>query len=151
MPITINAHRDVAQVDPLHESTLGQTPEVQVVPKPPTQQIFGVQPVLEHRRRRPLRRHSGVLPQVPPDVVGEVLLAAVQLERAGDVEGLVVEQRDPAWPVVAVWPTERADEDPARTAVHGVRPRVPGLRGEFVSADFRNHRRCAGSGLVSST
>ena len=92
----------VAEVDPLHQLALGEAPEVEVVAEALAEQILGVEPVLDHRRRRPLGGDRDVLVQVPPDVVGEVLVAAVCLPGARDLEGVVVDQRDAAGAVVAV-------------------------------------------------
>src|SRR5216110_2554897 len=59
----------------------------------PPEQVLGVQPVLEHRRRCPFRSHRDVLVQVPPDVVAEVLVAAIALPWPGHLERVVVDQR----------------------------------------------------------
>ena len=45
-----------------------------------------------------------VVVQVPPHVVGEVLLAPVRLPGAGDLEGVVVDQRHPARAVAPLAP-----------------------------------------------
>ena len=130
----------VAEVDALGQLALGHAPEVQVVAELSAQQILGIQPVLDHRRRGPLRRDHGVVAQMPPHVVGEVLRSAVLLPRTDHLERVVVEQRDAAGTVVAVRSAQRGHEDAARPAVHGVRPRVSGLGGEFVGLDrVRQH------------
>ena len=92
----------VTEVDALGQLPLGHAPEVHVVPELAAEQILGVEPVLDHRRRRPLRRQHRVVLQVPPHVVGEELRSAVQLPRSDDLERVVVDQRDAAGTVVAV-------------------------------------------------
>jgi hypothetical protein len=112
----------VAQVHPLGEATLGHRPEVEVVAEPAAEQVFGVQAGLEHRGRAPLGGDHGVVVEVPPAVVGEVLLAPVQLPGADDLEAVVVEQGHPAGAVVAVGPAQRVEVDAAGAAVDGVGP-----------------------------
>ena len=65
----------VAQVDPLEQLAFGKAPEVEVMAEPASKEVFGVEAVLDHRRRLPLRRDGDVLVEVPPHVVGEVLFA----------------------------------------------------------------------------
>ena len=81
-------------------------PEVEVVAELAAQQILGVEAVLEHRRGGPFGGDDGVVVQVPPAVVAEALLPAVGFPGADDVEGVMVEQGDPAGAVVAVGPAE---------------------------------------------
>ena len=59
------------------------------------QQLLGDDPLLDHRGRAPLAGHQHVVVDEPPEVVGEVLVAAVDLPLALDLEG-VVAQRDAA-------------------------------------------------------
>src|SRR2546426_4703495 len=92
----------VAQVDPLHQLALGKAPEIEVVTEPSSQKVVGIQPVLDHRRSPPLRRDRDVVVQMPPYVVPEVLLAAIRLPRAGHLEGVVVDERNPSRAVRAV-------------------------------------------------
>jgi hypothetical protein len=111
----------VAQVDPLGQPPFGEAPEVEVVAEPPSEQILGVEPVLDHRRRRPLGRDGDVVVQVPPDVVAEVLVSAVRFPTTGDLEGFVVDQRDAAGAIGAVCTAEIRHEDAAGAAVHRMR------------------------------
>jgi hypothetical protein len=109
------------EVDPLDQPALGQLPEVEVVAESLPQQVLGVEAVLDHRRRRPLGGHRHVVVQVPPDVVGEVLLAAVALPGAGDLERVVVDQRHAARAAAAVGGAQVRHEDASRAAVDRVR------------------------------
>src|SRR6266498_2993731 len=84
---------------------------------------------------------------VPPDVVPEELVAAVQLPGADDVEGVVVQQRDPAGAVVASCPAERGHEDAAWPAMDGVGPGIAGLAGQLLGLDGADHLRVARVGL----
>jgi hypothetical protein len=92
----------VPQVDSLEQLAFGEAPEVEVMAELPSKEVFGVEALLDHRWRRPLRRDGDVVVEVPPHVVGEVLLAPVGLPRAGDLEGVVIEKRNPSRAVGAV-------------------------------------------------
>ena len=122
-------------------------PEVEVVAELAAEQVLGVEAVLEHRRRGPFGGDHGVVVQVPPAVVGEELVAAVVLPGADDVEGVVVEQGDPARAVVAVGAAEVEQEDAAGAAVDGVGPGVAGLGGQLLGGDLVDHLGVAGVGL----
>src|SRR5215216_5668477 len=136
----------VAQVDALGEAALAHAPEVQVVTKAAPQQVLGVEAVLEHGRCAPFGGDDSVVVEVPPDVVGEELLAAVALPGPDDVEAVVVEQGDPAGAVVAVGPAEGGKEDGAGPAVDGVGPGVAGLGGQLLGWDLPDHRGGQGIG-----
>src|SRR5437764_12649739 len=95
------------------------------------QQILGVQPCLDHRGSGPLRGDRNVVVEVPPDVVSEVLLAAVCLPRARYLEGVVIDQRHTARALAVGTPQVR-HEDAAWSSMHGVRPGVAGLGGALL-------------------
>jgi hypothetical protein len=137
----------VAQVDALGELALGHAPEVQVVAELAAQQVLGVQAVLNHGRRGPLRGDDRVMVEVPPAVVAEELVAAIQLPRADDVERVVVQQRHAARAVVAVGVAQREHEDAAGPAVDGVGTGVAGLAGQLLGLDRADHPRVARVGL----
>ena len=136
-----------AEVDGLQMPALGEVPEVQRVAVLLAQQQLGHDAVLDHRRGAPLAGDRDVLVEVPPGVVGQVLRAAVGLPGAQHVERGVVEQRDPARPVVAVRAAEARQEDPVRAAVQGVRARVAGVRGQLLGVDRLEQLRRARVGL----
>ncbi|MCY1287892.1 hypothetical protein D3C81_1003890 [compost metagenome] len=101
------------------------------------EQVFCHQAVLELRRQCPFARHHVVARQVPPEVVVLLLLAAVDFPAPEHLEGLAVHDEDAGQPVGAVLAgaAERADIDPFRAAMHGVRPRVAGLADDLVRLD----------------
>src|SRR6516164_7519166 len=74
--------------------------------KLPSEQILGINSVLDHRWRPPLRCDHGVIVQVPPHVVGQELRSAVDLPRSDELERVVVDQRDAARTVIAVGATK---------------------------------------------
>ena len=61
--------------------------------------------------------------QVPPEVVVQILIAAIDFPFPEHVEGEMVEQENPTRSV-ARGRAERAHEDAIRAAMHGVRPRI---------------------------
>ena len=79
--------------------------------------------------------------QVPPYIVAEELIAAIQLPGADDIEGVVVQKSNATGPVFSVGAAQGGHEDAARPAVDGVRPRVAGLGGELAGLDGAHHLR----------
>ena len=86
----------VAEIDALDQPALGEAPEVEVMAEALSQQVLGIQSVLDHRRGGPLRGDGHVVIQMPPEIVCQVLVAPVGLPGAGDLEGVVVDQRHAA-------------------------------------------------------
>jgi hypothetical protein len=125
----------VAQVDPLRQPSFGEAPEVEVVAKPLAEKVLRVEAVLDHRRRRPLRGDPNIGIEVPPDVIAEVLLAALFLPGADHFERVVVDQGDSARSVASVRAAEVGHEDCAWSAMEGMWSRVAGLVGELFCLD----------------
>ena len=130
------------EVDLLHVLARLEVPDVQPVAVLVAEQQLADQAVLDHLRRAPLARDDGVVVEVPPEVVRELLRAAVVLPGALDREVVVVEQEDAAGPV-AVGVAERRDVDPVRAAVDGVRAAVAGLAGDLLGLDDLHELRRA--------
>ena len=137
----------VTKVDALGQLPLGHAPEVHMVSELASEQVLGIQPILDHRRCRPLRCDHGVVLQMPPDVVRQELRSPVQLPRFDDLERVVVDQRDAAGTFGAVDATQRRHEDAAGSAVHRVRARVSGLGCKLTGLDRVRHHRLARVGL----
>src|SRR3989442_12568540 len=98
------------------------------------QQDVRVDAILDHLRRPPLAGDHRVVAEMPPEVVGEVLRAAVQLPAAADLEGVVVDDEDAARAVPGGG-AESADVNPIRTAVAGMRAAVAGAVRNFLRLD----------------
>src|SRR5690606_15875746 len=124
----------VAQVDLLDVAAPAQVPEVQPVPVLAAEQQVGVDAVLDHVRGAPLGGDRDVAGEVPPEVVGQVLRAAVDLPAAQHLEGVVVQDGDAAGPA-AVRAAQRGDVQPVGAAVHGVRAGVAGPLGQLLGLD----------------
>ena len=99
--------------------------------------LLGDQPVLDHVGRAPLAGDHGIVAEMPPEVVGEVLRPAVDLPAAEHLEGLVIHQEHAAR-ALALGVAERADIDALGPAVHGMRPGVAGAVGELGGLDRPN-------------
>ena len=112
-----------------------------------SEQVLGIEPILDHRRHRPLRGDHGVVLQVPPHVVGQELRSPVGLPRSDHLERVVIDQRDPAGTFGAVGATQRRHEDAVGSAVHRMRARVSRLGRELTGLDRAGHHRMARVGL----
>ena len=123
-----------AEVDLLQVLAFGEVPEVQLAAVLAAEQHLGHEPVLERVGRAPFAGHHGVVAEVPPGVVAELLRAAIDLPAAERLEALVVHHEDAARRL-AVLVAQRRDIDAAGPAVHGVRARVAGLVGDLVRLD----------------
>ena len=137
----------VAQVDALGELAVAHAPEVEVVAEAAAEQVLGVEALFDHRGGGPFGGDDGVVVQVPPAVVAEPLVAPVGLPWADDVEGVVIQQGDPAGAVVAVGPAQAEHEDAAGPAVDGVGAGVAGLGRQLVGLDGPDDLGAAGVGL----
>jgi hypothetical protein len=122
----------VAEVDGLCEPTALHIPEVQPMTVLAAEQQLRHNAVFDHRRGRPLRGDEDVVVDVPPDVVGKILVVALFLELADHIERGVVEQRHTARSVGSVGSAQAGQVQVAGAAVHGVRARVTRALGKLV-------------------
>src|SRR5438046_7392365 len=95
------------------------------------QQDVRVHAVLDHFRRAPLAGDHRVVAEVPPEIVCQILRAAVQLPATADLEGVVVDDEDAARAVTGRGP-EGADVNPIGPAVAGMWPAVAGAVHDFL-------------------
>src|SRR4051812_48589546 len=124
----------LAQIEGLHMAPLLQVPEVQLVAVLTVEEQLGLHPALDHLWRAPLAADQRVVAEMPPEVVVQVLRAAVDLPPAEDVEGVVIEHEDAAG-TAAVGGPESADVDAIRSAVDRVPIGVAGLRRDLFGLD----------------
>src|SRR5919202_98743 len=96
-----------------------QVPDVQLVTIAALQEYLGVEPALDHIRRAPLAGDHGVVAQVPPEVIGEVLRSPLYLPGPQRIEALVIHDEDASRPL-PIGGTERAHVDALRPTVDGV-------------------------------
>ena len=126
-----------------------EIPEVHPVAVPVGEQVFGNDAVLELRRQPPFARHHVVARQVPPEIVVELLRAAIDLPAPENLEGLAVHDEDAGRAFGAVRPAaaERADVDALGAAMHGVRPGVARLSKHLLRLDHLVDLGLVGCGL----
>ncbi len=136
-----------AEVDALDVASLGQVPEVQGVAVLVVQQLFRNDPVLDHGGSAPLAGDQGVLVEVPPGVVGQVLRPPIGFPGAHHVERVVVEHGDSPRAIVATGGSEARQVNPVRPAVQGMRPGVAGFRREFFGRHGSHQFRLPGVGM----
>src|ERR1700732_3233519 len=112
----------------------GEVPEVQPAAVLAPEQDLGNEAVLDRIGRAPFARHHGVVAEVPPAVIGELLRAALDLPAAERIERLVVHDENAARRL-AVLVAERRDVDAAGPAMDGGWAGVAGLLGGFRRLD----------------
>ena len=78
----------------LKVASIVEIPDVQRVAVPAGEEQLRVHAVLHHVRRAPLAGDHDVATEVPPEVVGEILGAALALPSAFDLEGLRIDHED---------------------------------------------------------
>ena len=138
----------LAQVERLDVLAAAQVPEVEAMAVLAVEQQLGLHAGLDHLRGAPLAADHRVVAEVPPEVVVQVLVAAVDLPAAEHVEGVVVEHEDAAG-TLAVGGAEGADVDAVGSAVDGVPLGVAGLAATSSGSIVLTICGWVGSGLVS--
>jgi hypothetical protein len=106
--------------------TLGQVPYVKLVAILAVKQYVRNDAILYHVGCAPLATDHGVVTQVPPEIVGKVLVSPVFLPLALDLKILVVHQEYTTRPV-SVRGAQSIDIDGVGATMDGVRPAVFGL------------------------
>src|SRR5215207_4283678 len=124
----------LAQIEGLHVAPPLQVPEVEAVAVLAIEQQLRLHPGLDHARRTPLTADEGVVAEVPPEVVVQLLLAAVDLPAAKDIEGVVIEHED-ATRSSTIRRTQGTDIDAVGSAVDGVPLGVPRLGRRLLRLD----------------
>ena len=126
-----------AQVDGLDVLALAQVPEVDRVAVFVAEQILGDEAALELRRQAPFGTDHVVLRQVPPEIIVLVLLAAIHLVLADDLERLAIHDEDARRAVGAILAaTAKArDIDALGAAMNGVGARIAGLGEQLFGFD----------------
>src|SRR5215204_1659285 len=136
----------LAQIEGLHVAPPLQVPEVEAVAVLAIEEQLGLHPGLDHARRTPLTADEGVVAEVPPEVVVQLLLAAVDLPATEHVEGVVIEHEDPTRSA-AIRRTEGTDIDAVWSAVDGVPVGIAGLRRHLLRFDRLDDLRSQRVGL----
>src|SRR5215207_10295498 len=98
---------------------MAQVPDVHLVAVAAPHEDLRVYPILDHVRQAPLAADHGVVGQVPPEIVGKLLRAAIYLPAPQGLKGLVIHDEDTPRPV-PVGGAQGADVDAVGAAVEGV-------------------------------
>src|SRR5262249_16013107 len=85
-----------AEIDLSQVPALGEIPEMQAPAVFTAEQNFRNEAVLEGVRRAPLAGNHGVVAEMPPRVITELLRSAVDLPTAKGLETLVIHDEDAA-------------------------------------------------------
>src|SRR3712207_1356124 len=96
-----------------------QVPDVQLVTVAALHECIGVEPPFDHVRRAPLAGDHGVVAQVPPEVVGEVLWTALDFPASQGLKALVIHDED-ATRAIPIGGTKRTHVNALGTAVNSV-------------------------------
>src|SRR5215211_6808625 len=96
-----------------------QVPDMKLVSIAALQEYLGVEPAFYHVRRAPLAGDHGVIAQMPPEVVGEVLRPPLDLPAPQGIKAFVVHDEDAAR-AISIGCTERTHIDALRAAMGGV-------------------------------
>ncbi len=104
----------------LHVASPAQVPHVQLVSVLPCEQELSVDAILHHARCAPGAGDHGVQPEVPPDVICQLLRSAVDFPPTSNVKRFRI-QNERAAGTIAIGRTQRTQEDAVRSAVHRVR------------------------------
>src|SRR6516162_3753408 len=118
-----------AEIDGLHVTALPQVPEVEPMTIFVRQKIFGNDPVLELWRQSPFARHHVIARQVPPEIIVELLRAAIDLPTPEHLECLAVHDENAGRALRAVLSStaQGAHVNALRAAMDRMRSRVTGL------------------------
>src|SRR5262249_32820080 len=126
----------------LHVLAFVEIPEMQAAAVLAAEQHLRDQPVLERVGRAPLAGDHGVMAEMPPRIIGELLRSAIDFPAAEWLARLVIPDEDAARRL-AVLGGERSNIDAAGTAMDGVRSRVAGLLGDLLRLDHLDDLRAA--------
>jgi hypothetical protein len=127
-------------------ATLAQIPDVQGMAVLSTKQQVWHRTVFDHFRRSPLTGNRDVVPEVPPEIIGEVLRSTIDFPSPQHVKAFMVEQEDSAGSI-ARGVAERADVDRVRPTVDGVRATVAGPLEYLLRLDHAHNTRIARVGF----
>ena len=135
-----------AQVDFLDVTTAAQVPEVDFVAVVVVHDMFQDRAVLEHIGGAPFAGHDHVQTDVPPEVVGEQLGAAVELPAAQRFESVVVDAQYAAGRS-AIGRPNAVQVDGVGAAMHGMKAAVAGAGEDVLRLNSLDELEVIGIGL----
>src|SRR5579884_3381303 len=123
-----------AYIQFLEMAPSAQVPDVKRVAIAAFHEDFRDKTVFDRVGRSPFARDHGVVAQVPPEIIREVLRATIQFPLSEHLKGLGIHHEDSSR-ALAAGRTERAHVYSIRAAVDGVGPGISGPLCEFLRLD----------------
>src|SRR6478672_13447731 len=74
-----------------------QVPDMERMSILAAEQQLGIHPVFHHLRRAPFAGDHGVMSQVPPEIVGQVLRSTISLPSSLDLKRFRIKNKDSSW------------------------------------------------------
>src|SRR5580704_8107352 len=131
------------QIQSLQVAALAQIPHMQRMPVAALQENVRVDAVFHHARSSPLAGDHGVVTQVPPEVVRQILRATIDFPFSQNLKAVRIHDKNSARALTGSG-AKRAAKNSLGTAMHGVRAAVAGAFGEDIRFnhldDFRTAR-----------
>ena len=123
-----------SQIQFLQMAPLVQIPDMHLVTVLAGQQQLGVEAILHHVRCAPFRSNHGVVPQMPPEIVRQLLRTTILFPLPLQLEGVRIHQENAAG-AVSAGRSKGAPIDAVWSAMNRVGRRVAGLADEFFRLD----------------
>ena len=123
-----------AEVKRFQMPPVAQIPDMNRMTVLVSEEQLGHDAVLDHFRRTPFAGDGNFPAEMPPEIVRELLWAAIDFPSPEHVEAFVIEQENSARPV-ALWISNRADVNRIGPAMHRMRPAVSRARRNLVGLD----------------
>src|SRR5215471_11712565 len=124
-----------AEIKRLKVAALAQIPNMEHMTVFAAEQQVRLHSMLNHVRRTPFAGDRDVVAEVPPEIVSEILRAAVHFPSAKHVKTFMIEQEQPS----RTFPLGRSqgtDVDGIGSAMYRMRTAVAGACGEFFRFDY---------------
>ena len=85
-----------AEINRLNVTAAAQVPNVQIMAIFAVEEFVGLQAVLDHIGSAPFAGDHGIMAEMPPEIVGQTLGAAIHFPLAKHIKALVIEQKHAA-------------------------------------------------------
>src|SRR5579872_251472 len=124
-----------AKIERLQMAALAQIPNMERMAVFAAEQQVRLYAMLNHVWRTPFAGNRNVVAQMPPEIVGEILRAAIHFPAAQHVEAFMIEEEQPSR-TFALGSAKGANVDRVGAAMNGMRTAVAGACGEFFRFDY---------------
>src|SRR5829696_10070252 len=123
-----------------------QIPDMKLMTIAALQEYLGVEPTFDHVRRAPLAGDHGVVTQMPPEVVGEVLRPPLDFPAPQGIKAFVVHDEDAAR-AISIGGTESTHINALRAEMDGVGAAVARTLVHLVGLYYLDYTRLPRVGL----